>query len=294
MKWRFVMNILVLGASGMAGHMIATYLIEKNYQIFTLSGHKPYDSNTVILDVENIAQLVDYLNSHNFDIVINCIGLLIKECEENKAKAVSLNALLPHFLEKYYQDKATKIIHLSTDCVFSGKNPPYFEHSLTDGELFYDKVKSVGELVNEKDLTFRMSIIGPDSNPKGIGLFNWFLLQNGPISGYTNVYWNGITTLELAKAIEYSISNPITGLFHLVPEVSISKYELLQIFKDVFSKDTLLIHPIEVTYSNKQLINTRTDFNYHISDYHSMVLEMKEWIKLHPMLYPHYMPYLDN
>lgn len=282
------MKILVLGASGMAGHMIATYLIEKKHQVYTLSGHTPYDTNTVILDLLNTTKLTDYLNSHNFDIVINCVGLLIKDCEEKKAKAVLLNAFLPHFLEEYFHDKATKIIHLSTDCVFSGKNPPYFENSISDGELFYDKVKSVGELVNDKDLTFRMSIIGPDSNSKGIGLFNWFMLQNGPISGYTNVYWNGITTLVLAKAIEYSITNSITGLYHLVPDMSISKYELLKVFNEVFFSESLIIHPIEVVYSNKRLINTRTDFNYDIPDYRTMILEMKEWIDQHPLRYPHY------
>lgn len=282
------MKILVLGASGMAGHMIATYLIEKKHQVYTLSGHTPYDTNTVILDVQNIAQLTEFLNSQNFDIVINCIGLLIKECEEKKSKAVSLNAFLPHFLEEYYHDKATKIIHLSTDCVFSGKNPPYFESSITDGELFYDKVKSVGELLNEKDLTFRMSIIGPDTNPNGIGLFNWFMLQKSSFSGFTNVYWNGITTLELAKAIEYSFTKPITGLYHLVPDISISKYELLKVFNEVFFNEELIIHPIEVLYTNKKLINTRTDFNFNVPDYHTMVLEMKQWIDQHPLLYPHY------
>lgn len=282
------MNILILGASGMAGHMISTYLKEKKYTVFTLSGRKRFDSDTVLIDVLNTKQLAEYLSSHKFDLVINCIGLLIKECEENKAKAVLINAYLPHFLEDFYEDSQTKVIHLSTDCVFSGKHPPYYENSLSDGELFYDRVKAIGELRNEKDLTFRMSIIGPDCNPKGIGLFNWFMKQTEPIFGYNNVFWNGITTLELAKAIEFSITHNITGLYHLVPKESISKYNLLLLFKEIFQKDSLIVSPMEVETCNKQLINTRGDFDFQVSDYRTMIIDMKQWIEEHSLLYTHY------
>ncbi|MFA9464124.1 MAG: sugar nucleotide-binding protein [Velocimicrobium sp.] len=282
------MNILVLGASGMAGHMISTYLKEKGYTVSTLSGHTQFDLETVILDVQNTKLLSEYLRSHKFDLVINCIGLLIKDCEENKAKAVLVNAYLPHFLENFYKDSQTKVIQLSTDCVFSGKHPPYYENTLPDGELFYDRVKSIGELRNEKDLTFRMSIIGPDRNQNGIGLFNWFMAQTKSIYGYGNVFWNGITTLELAKAIEFSITCNITGLYHLVPKESISKYNLLLLCKEVFQKNSLLIFPIKVQNSNKQLVNTRTDFSYQVSNYKTMMIDMKQWIDDHSALYSHY------
>ena len=282
------MNILILGANGMAGHVIATYLKEKGYHIFTLSGHKPLNSETVIMDIQDTLRFTEFLNSHKFDLVINCIGLLIKDCEEHKAKAVFVNAYLPHFLEDYYKDKQTKIIQLSTDCVFSGNHPPYYENSLADGELFYDRVKSIGELKNEKDLTFRMSIIGPDNNPNGIGLFNWFMKQTQPLTGYSNVYWNGITTIELAKAIEFSILHNITGLYHLVPKESISKFELLLLFKEIFQKNSLIINPVEVRYCNKQLVNTRTDFNFQVPDYNEMITELKQWVEEHSELYAHY------
>ncbi len=282
------MNILILGASGMAGHMISTYLKEKGYTVFTLSGHTQFDSETVTIDVQNTKLLSEYLSSHKFDLVINCIGLLIKECEENKARAVLVNAYLPHFLEDFYKDSQTKVIHLSTDCVFSGKHAPYYENSLSDGEFFYDRVKSIGELRNEKDLTFRMSIIGPDRNQNGIGLFNWFMNQTKSVYGYSNVFWNGITTLELAKAIEFSITHNITGLYHLVSKESISKYKLLLLFKELFQKDSLLVFPIEVQNCNKQLVNTRTDFSYQVSNYRKMIIDMKQWIEQHSTLYAHY------
>ena len=91
---------------------------------------------------------------------------------------------------------------MSTDCVFSGKTGWYSETSSRDGETFYDRSKALGELENNKDLTFRNSIIGPDLNKNGIGLFNWFMKQEGQIYGFTKAIWTGVTTLTLAKAME--------------------------------------------------------------------------------------------
>ena len=101
---------------------------------------------------------------------------------------------------------------MSTDCVFSGKTGGYDESSLRDGETFYDRSKALGELENQKDLTFRNSIIGPDLNEEGIGLFNWFMKQTGEINGYTKAMWTGVTTLTLAKAMESAVQQGLTGL----------------------------------------------------------------------------------
>src|SRR5690606_13847511 len=153
----------VLGAGGMAGHVIATHFTENpSFQVSTLSARNKFDENTALIDVTDSTKLNSYLDSNEFDVVINCIGMLVKASEERKDVAVLLNAHLPHMLEQKYADTNTKIIHLSTDCVFSGENAPYKEDSWPDGPLFYDKSKALGEIHNEKDLTFRMSIIGPD------------------------------------------------------------------------------------------------------------------------------------
>ena len=283
------MRILVLGGSGMAGHVITTYLKEQQQQVTTLSARTKFDENTVLIDVSRQEQLEKYFEGQHFDVVINCIGLLIEACEKYKEKAILINAYLPHYLSRYYENTPTKVIQLSTDCVFSGKKGPYKEEALTDGLLFYDRVKSLGEIKNNKDLTLRMSIIGPDKNEEGIGLFNWFMKQKGTIYGFTNVYWNGITTIELAHGIWQGIKENIIGLYHLVPTQSLSKYELLLKFQEYFPRKNIQIEPREVGPINKVLINTRSDFSFKVGDYNQMLEEMKNWIEMHPTFYKHYL-----
>jgi len=284
------MIILVLGAGGMAGHVITTYLREQGHTVDTLSANNKLDDSTTLLDVTDTKALKNYLDAKTYDIVVNCIGLLVKPSESRKDLAVMLNAYLPHFLEQHYTNSRTKNIHLSTDCVFSGENSPYHENSLHDGTLFYDRSKSLGEIINDKDLTFRMSIIGPDMNPKGVGLFNWFYSQKGEISGYTKAFWNGITTIELARGIQAAIIQNITGLYHLVPNngANISKFELLKIFRTEFNYGNLQINPSDTLNQDKTLINTRKDFDFKVSNYPQLIKEMHEWIIKHKNLYSHY------
>lgn len=282
------MKILVLGAGGMAGHVVATYLKENGYSVDTLSAKNRLDKQTVLMDVTNTADLKLFLQSKDYNVVINCIGLLVKQSEERKDLAVYLNTYLPHFLEEFYKDKHTKIIHLSTDCVFSGKNAPYNEKSWYDGELFYDRSKALGEIINDKDLTFRMSIIGPDMQRKGIGLFNWFYAQTGEINGYTKAIWTGVTTIELAKAIKSAIEQDLKGLYQLVPNESISKYNLLRLFAKTFNRKDIQVNPSDVNAPDKTLVNTRTDFDFPVSSYEKMLVEIKDWIATHQEIYPHY------
>lgn len=288
------MNLLVIGASGMAGHIITYYLREQGHQVATLCGSKPLDESSTLLNIMDISALNAYLVTHSFDAIINCVGMLIEASELNPEKAILTNSYFPHYLEKFYALSPVPIIHLSTDCVFSGKNGPYVETSLYDGELFYDRSKALGELKNTKDLTFRMSIIGPDWNESGIGLLNWFFKQTNFVYGYTNVYWNGITTLELAKAIDLALKEKLTGLYHLTSSTPVSKYELIVLFKRCFHKDRLIIFQKEVESINKVLINTRKDFNFEVLPYESMLLELREWIIHHPTLYKHYFPLLSS
>lgn len=282
------MKFLVLGAGGMAGHVIALYLRERGNSVSTLSARNPLDSQTILMDINDRERLIKVLDAGDYDVIVNCIGLLVRQSEENKDKAVYINSYFPHLLETHFKDTKTKLIHLSTDCVFSGKNPPYKEDSPYDGELFYDRSKALGELINAKDLTFRMSIIGPDMHPEGIGLFNWFIQQEGEINGYTKAIWNGVTTIELARAITEAIDQDLTGLYHLVPAASISKYDLLQLFKSTFQRADISIRAVDGVTLDKTLVNTRNDFNYQVNDYPAMIKTMKEWILAHPTLYRHY------
>jgi dTDP-4-dehydrorhamnose reductase len=282
------MKILVLGAGGMAGHVISLYLRESGHQVDTLSANNSLDQKTILLDVRQQDKLAELLKSGQYDAVVNCIGILVKQSESRKDLASYLNAYLPHFLEEFYKDTTTKVIHLSTDCVFSGKNAPYKEDSAYDGEVFYDRSKALGEIINDKDLTFRMSIIGPDMMESGIGLFNWFFEQSGDITGYTTAIWSGITTIELAKGIEAALQQNLSGLYHLVPDGNISKFELLNLFKEVFDRQDITITPKEVDNIDKTLLNTRRDFNFKVLDYKPMIEEMKAWITNHESYYKHY------
>lgn len=283
------MKVLVLGAGGMAGHVVALYLREQGLEVETLSANNKLDLDTYLINVLDIEKFKSFLDSKKYDIVINCIGVLVQQSEERKDLAVYINSYFPHFLETYYNNSKTRIIHLSTDCVFSSNNPPYYENSEYDGQLFYDRSKALGEIINDKDLTFRMSIVGPDMTKKGVGLFNWFSQQSDEISGYDKFIWNGITTIELAKGIKEAIEQNLTGIYHLVSTTSISKFNLLQLFKEVFGRKDIKITPNSDTILDRTLINTRHDFDFVVPDYKTMVEEMRNWVESHKDLYQHYL-----
>ncbi|QGQ48273.1 SDR family oxidoreductase [Metabacillus sediminilitoris] len=282
------MRFLILGATGMAGHVIAIYLKEQGHEVTALTRRPfPYCEN-IIADITNLPIVSETINNGKYDAVINCIGILNEFAEENKHQAVFLNSYLPHYLSYQTRESKTKIIHMSTDCVFSGKSGNYNENSIRDGETFYDRSKALGELENEKDLTFRNSIIGPDINEYGIGLFNWFMEQNGEINGFTKAIWTGVTTLTLAKAMEKAMENNLAGLYNLVNNDSITKYELLKLFNKYFKDNKLTINKSDKVSLDKSLINSRNDFDFVVPSYEEMIMEMKEWVVSHKELYPHY------
>jgi dTDP-4-dehydrorhamnose reductase len=282
------MKLLVLGATGMAGHTIALYLSEQRHQVTTFSKRAFLLCNNVIGNAFETKKISDLINKEKYDAIINCIGILNGNAEKDTFNAVYLNSLFPHFLSKEIVSIPTKLIHISTDCVFSGKTGSYKEESHTDGNTFYAKSKALGEVIDDKNLTLRTSIIGPDINYNGIGLFNWFMKQQNSISGYEKVIWSGVTTLVLAQAIENVLSQDITGLYHLVNNTTISKYELLNLFNKHFMHDKLNIGKQNDIVNDKSIINTRTDFNFVIPSYEEMIKDMKRWILKHKEIYPHY------
>lgn len=283
------MKILVLGAIGMAGHLISIYFKERGYDVvsYTL---KPFSHTTNIIgNALEQASFISVLNSKGFDVVINCIGILNNAAEDNHSMAVYLNSYLPHLIADTFKTKNTKLIHMSTDCVFAGNTGPYYENSLRDGQTFYDRTKALGEVEDDKNLTFRNSIIGPDINQDGIGLFNWFMKQKGTIKGYPNAIWTGVTTLTLAKAMEQAIKENVNGIFNLVNNQSISKYELLRLFNYYFRNNELKIEKDESVSLNKSLRSSRSDFSFCVPSYKQMIEDMKYWILNHKTLYPHYL-----
>ena len=282
------MKILVLGVTGMAGHTIALYLQSKSYQVVGLS-QKPFKHcDNIICDVFETNKLSDIITNDDFVVVINCLGILNQSAELEKAKAIYINSYIPHFIADLLKTKPTKFIHMSTDCVFAGNTGPYNENSTPDGTSYYDRTKALGEVIDSKNLTFRNSILGPDMKEDGIGLLNWFMKQEGEVKGYKKAIWTGVTTLTLAKAIDVAINQNLTGLYHLVNNISISKYELLNLFNQQFKSNSIRILEDDHFVLDKSLVNNRTDFPFQVPSYEEMVVEMKNWIQQYSKLYPHY------
>lgn len=272
----------------MAGHIISLYLSEKGHSVIGLARSKSAYIPTIVGDATDKNLLKETVTNGNFDAVINCIGILNQFAEINHAQAVYLNGYLPHFLADLTSDSETQIIHMSTDCVFSGKTGNYTEASFPDGTTFYDRTKAIGEINDGKNLTLRNSIVGPDIKPSGIGLLNWFMQQNGSVNGYTGAIWTGQTTLQLAKTMEAAVKDRVHGLINAVPDCSITKYELLRLFNKYLRGDELQVIPVDGVTADKSLIRTNKEFDYVIPDYETMVAEMGEWMKSHRSLYPHY------
>lgn len=282
-------KILILGANGMAGHMIAIYLIEKGYSVDTITRSRYKIGRNYISDYnDNFNDIKKIFRQEQYDIIINCIGVLNKNADKFKYDAVKFNSLLPHFLVDLTKNSKTKVIHLSTDCVFSGSKGFYKENDFKDGPTFYDQTKAIGEINDRENITFRNSIIGPDLSEEGIGLFNWFMKQENDIMGYSEAIWNGVTTLTLAKAIVQAIEDNLTGLYQLASE-PISKYDLLKIINNECKVKKINIAKDSNFKINKTLVNTRSDFKFKIPTHIEMIREMKKWILDHKELYPHYL-----
>ena len=282
------MKFFICGCNGMAGHTISLYLLEQGHDVY---GFDLYESKYIksfagnAFDKDTISKAI---RVGCYDSVINCIGILNQFAEKNKALATYLNSYFPHFLAEVTSGTDTQVIHMSTDCVFSGRRGSYTEDDFQDGESFYDRSKALGELDDDKNITLRNSIVGPDINPNGIGLLNWFMQQESEINGYTKAMWTGQTTLQLAKTMEQAAKEKAHGLYNTVPDHSISKYELCGLFNEYMRKGSIIIHPVDGVDADKSLKRTRFDFSYLIPNYRIMVAEMAEWIFRHKDMYPHY------
>lgn len=282
------MRFLVLGCNGMAGHTISLYLKEQGHEVLGFALTKSNLVDSVAGDATDAEFMKELIGVNKFDSVINCIGLLNQFAENNKAGATYLNSYFPHYLAQLTEGTDTQVIHMSTDCVFSGERGQYTEDDLRDGPTFYDRSKALGELEDDKNITLRNSIVGPDINENGIGLLNWFMHQKGEVTGYTGAMWTGQTTLQLAKTMEVAAKEKAHGLFNTVPDTSISKCDLLNLFNEYLRKDKVSIIPVNKMAADKSLKRTRWEFGYKIPDYDVMVSELGDWMRAHKQLYPHY------
>lgn len=278
-------KILIIGIKGMAGHILYKYFSEnEKFDVYGIARNIESSINLFNLDVSDTTELKTIIENNTFDFIINAIGILNKDAEDNPAKAIWFNSYFPHFLEEITRDTTTKVIHISTDCVFSGKdNGGYTEESFKNGIGFYAQSKALGEIVNNKDLTIRTSIIGPELNRNGIGLFHWFMTQSGVINGYKNAIWSGVTTLELAKAIEFMFDQPIVGLVHLTNGHPINKFDLLNLFEEIWNKG------IEIVAVNGKSVDKSLSKSskilYQVPSYKNMLEEQFIWMQKNHNLY---------
>lgn len=280
-------NILVLGASGMAGHMIYTVLNETTeYAILGTTNSQNFVSENKKLNIYDRDLLIKIIEDFKPDFVINCVGILIKESKDFPDHAIFSNAYLPHLLSRLSTEKDFKLIHISTDCVFSGKKGGYKEDSIKDATDTYGLSKSLGEINDHKNLTIRTSIIGPEIKNNGEGLFHWFMTQGqNEVTGYKSNMWSGVTTLELAKFIKWVLEKDYTGLIHLTNGIPISKFDLLNMFNDVYEKG-VIINDNKDYACDKSFINTIME--YPVPTYEEMIREQKEFMDSHDDFYSHY------
>ena len=227
------------------------------------------------LNLNTVLALIDKLSP---DIVLNCIGI-IKQLKEshNALLSIEVNSLFPHKLAAHLEGSKTRLIHISTDCVFSGEKGNYIESDYSDAKDLYGKTKYLGELVNYSNcVTLRTSIIGPELKTK-LSLLEWFLSQNVSVNGYINAIYSGLTTTELIKVIDTYIipQNNQNGLYHISSE-PISKHDLLAKIAREFKFD-IIIHRTETFFNNKSLNSQKftKDFGYQKKSWNKMIREMK-------------------
>ena len=282
-------KILVLGATGLIGHQVFNYLkLNGQYELYNFAYRKKLQDDTLILDARDEGKLLEKIRYLDPYFIVNCIGILINGANLNLENAIFLNAYLPHRLARFAEEINAKLIHISTDCVFSGdKGSEYVEMDNKDGLGFYSKTKGLGEIINENHLTLRTSVVGPELKSNGEELFHWFMEQSGNILGYTQSIWSGVTTIELAKAVECSIRKDITGLYNVTNNSSISKYDLLSLFRKYMKKDIQII-AVDGKKTNKSFRDTRGLLDYKIPSYDQMVCEMAELIFCKNSLYHQY------
>ena len=246
------MRILVLGVSGMLGNAMFRTLSEGAVvEVFgtarsssVLRQFAPDAASKVItgVDVENQDSLARVFSKVKPQVVVNCIGLIKQLADANDPlQALPINAMLPHRLARLCELGSARLIHVSTDCVFSGTKGNYRESDPTDATDLYGRSKHLGEVTYPHTITLRTSIIGHELC-SAHALLGWFLAQEGRVKGYTKAVFSGLPTVELARVVrDVVLPMPeISGLYH-VASAPISKYDLLRLVADVYGKNIEII-----------------------------------------------------
>lgn len=242
------MRVLILGVTGMLGNaMLRTLTQNKLYDVFgtvrseTSKKHfTPELSNRLIsgIEAENQDALIEAFLISKPDVVINCVGL-VKQllASDDLLRAIPINTLLPNRLKSLCGLMNSRLIHISTDCVFSGKKGGYIESDFPDAEDVYGRTKLLGEVMGSNSITLRTSIIGHELYGNR-SLVNWFLSQEGSVDGFEKAIFSGLTTNELARVVAEVVipQKDLKGLYHVSAD-PINKFELLKLIAKVYGKD---------------------------------------------------------
>jgi len=280
-------KVLVLGASGLIGHQAYMRLnAQHDFRVFSMAHQRRLHSECILCDARNEQVFERHVRRIAPDVIVNCMGVLIAEANRNPEHAIFLNAYMPHRLKRIADDLHAKLIHISTDCVFSGKKGSYIESDIRDADDIYGRAKGLGEVTAAPHATLRTSVVGPELKD-GEELFHWFMAQTGKIMGFTRSVWSGVTTIALAEAVEWAIRQDVEGLYHITNGKPINKYDLLMLFKKHTHKD-IQIEAVAGRVTDKSFIDTRQELAYDMPDYDEMVRDMVNFINDHAELYPHY------
>lgn len=280
------MRVLIFGATGMLGHKLMQTLSEKFEVIGTVRGDpERYFHHPILgmmnlignIHADNIDSVLDAVEKTKPDVVINCIGIVKQlPVAQDAITSITINALFPHQLAKICQSRGIRLIHYSTDCVFSGSKGDYQENDFPDADDLYGRTKYLGEIRYDNCLTLRTSLIGREI-VDGHSLIEWFISQNGnTVKGFKNAIFSGLTTKAHGIILSHIISKypEMQGLWHLSAD-PISKYDLLTLVKDQYQLD-IEIEP-DYTVSCDRSLNSakfRNEISIPIPGWNEMIAEM--------------------
>ncbi|MEH0860062.1 dTDP-4-dehydrorhamnose reductase family protein [Halobacteriovorax sp. DPLXC-1] len=273
------MKILIIGANGMLGQSLFRHF-SKNYEVHGVARSNSWHPSVKSgIDVQNNESIEAVFSEFKPDLVLNCVGI-IKQLKESKDNEISIftNALWPHRLASICSKFNAKMIHFSTDCVFTGSEGNYTEESNADSRDLYGLSKYLGEVAYDHTLTIRTSIIGHEIK-SNVSLVDWFLSQDNECKGFTKAIYSGFPTNSLARIIDTIIlpkfmKGDVSGLYH-VSSNPISKYELLKIIADVYGKNINII-PYDEFEIDRSLNSKRfqNEFNYTPESWKDLIEEM--------------------
>lgn len=248
-------KILILGANGMLGYAVA--MVFKKDIRFDTFVHTRKDPDTLAVDISSKTAdvLFEEIRKINPDYIINCVGVIKPMMAKDPVNSIFINAVFPHMLCKACPD--SRVFHITTDCVFSGKGSGYTEGSVHDAEDAYGKSKSLGEPDEKNCMVLRTSIIGPEVGTQRSLIESVKKNAGGRMDGYLNHYWNGVTTYKLAHVMRNIIGNDAFVPNHMrhIFSSPVSKFELVNLINDKYSLG-ITIKPVHTTVEVDRTLNT--------------------------------------